>query len=1004
MEAMELFREAGEGQRQRPPSLSQRQREGSWDESVRSPNRLLFSRPPSSLASSPPLSARNIEASPLSLPSAPTHDPRIASSPRLTSTFNSTSSNGRGRSLDATGEMSGRQELNEEALEELEDDDDEVEEMAEEHNLSSVKLAVETVMPERLETMQLIEVTRNVCFTAMQDMVHRLAHCPTHVKAIGGPAKMDRLVRAADEVSAALLLRSSPVNEEAASPQQMIENLAFVIERTKEDTDLSGSQSTSLADEVSLLKALSALLVTLDPVQRQATLDQSGSPALSGQSDKSSASPLRALGGAGPTQRDTRSPQLVSRHSTSHPPSAVASSPSSSREELRNPFADEELKPQAGVSDERWRDRMHGASNDVSRLSRFLDEVERRCNEMGLSTPAALDPCALSAEQTIAGQLSSTGKAKDPTEGDASLLRAQITSCRTLLALRKPDGTNLGISQRRSLSPLSHSPTYALSQRSSRASSPSLCTASDTPAGDPTGEAFAAGMGVGGPRSLSRLSGQSGRSGVSFVPQPPALLRRASTKSESGRSQGLHSPPPRYSEDSARSWANVTFPQPFGGVDTDASPLHMGTYRRRRSASSDISHGFLHGPPAYATDGYQSLSADRKDSSSASSLLASSEATMTATRPPKSSHYSEKDLGRSHGGSEMTAAPMHPAQELKLVQSSIDRLYEATPQLADQRAGLPDPARRAMQREDDFAHMVERISKIGRFDDQRAAPPTPTSMRATGSNEELFSPSTSSSSQSHTVTSTTKSRRFPSVGSISLGSLAIRRASHLLDTGMYRNVKGKERKQDADTEDHADFEEVAAQLHAASMRGLDDQRASNPLLRNRSLSRSKGRAVQSGMLQTSRSELDTLSSSQDGLPLSDGELRTSLDQHSAPRRGRSKLAAMGIEVSLICAKICSTKMTDPSPCSLRATKKMTFSTLLVSIPRCAGCPIKTPSCVRLASLSRRRLLGPLTRARIDRLRRILAAPTRAKASRRITAVLPMLLLHPLCVRVSRRTL
>lgn len=989
--------------------------EGSLDHHAKSPSQILPTPPTFTLTPSQSVSATTVDSTYASLPSVPTHDPQMTHRSRRSldlpivhsalsaGAMNRSSSSPKAHALTSnialkprhhsvsSGSAHSTAHLNlrnaekdeeeyqencqeeEEELEELEDTDDEVEEMAEEHD--HVRESEEMITLDRLETKQLVELTRNICLSFVQSLLNVMASNVTYTRLIGGSTRMEKLSKAADEACASLFNSNTRSNQEENKTQRSIERLAVLvvnvadeIESSSNSTSASGHSNTAM-DDIKLVRALSTLLASLDPDKLQGTLSQASSPSssshvypapgISAESWQRAPSHRNSISGS--SSGDLRSPTSATHWPTNTngitSNNTLTPSPSSSREELRNPFSDEEMRvpqncgsssnlaysinPTVGI-DERWRDRAFtlGGSNassngEVQRLIRLFDEVERRCHD----SPTY--------ERGVEHH------DHRPQTSEAASLQAQIGAGRSLLVTRRSELLlNINPGRQRSISPSSPSPTFGRSRRSSRASSPAFNTGPphEQIAGDPTGEAIVAGMMAGGLGAANRSKNPSNRNSIGFMPTPPQLVRRNSTKSE--RTFGLHSPPPRYSEDSTRTWASVTFPALTGqeaGVGNITGQTvvtsHNEPHRRRRSASSDISTGFPSGPPAYATDSFVTAHNSEKEGSRSSSLFSPSESTMAGTISrggiPKS-YQNEKEalaaadeVSPARKSTRMEQAPtdaalksMHPAQELKILQNGIDRLMESAPQMNDQRVGPPDPQRRANQRESDLNQMVERMSKAGRLDDQRAAPP----MQALGSttrtsvNDRMpkesvsgvggsnssgvgFSPVTSTvESMVHTTESghhtsnekSLRSRRFPSVGSISLGSLAIRRASQLLDNGL-RSSKGKERVEQSNSpvsekraiDDLADFEDVSSRLATASMRGLHDQRSAPPRknsISKRTHSRILSKEFYDAHASSSISSNAAMERQRDSFDSDDG-------LPAPPRKGKSKLASMGFDTA-----------------------------------------------------------------------------------------------------------
>lgn len=782
-------------------------------------------------------------------PVAPTHDPRIRQEVAIVAKGNqeeaAPGSHGQGDEEEEE-EKEEREDEIEEVLEELQDD--EIEEMADEGWGSYDSLS--NLLDQEMETTALLSAAQFVCIATIQSLLRSLSCSTSQTAMLGGKEAVDTLIRASDDAATSTLAAktsagpatASSVNGSQTGAARPIDRLSSLL-----DHAIVAGLSADGAEDSSLLTALKDVVAAINAtnltVDEQVLADfylETASPTTS---QNSSISPGDLASPASYSQQQQTRPPWVTASSRTVPSSSLAgSSPSISREELRNPFMDSDLRPQSSLSEDRHRDRTDREADTFLRLVKIMDSLNKRCTEVVASFdwPAQRVKArgAIDSEDHLPDKSLHEEVVKTWTN-----LQSLSKNAQELLVNRRIQALNADL-RRKSGSPVSYSPSYSPSRgRSRRNSVTSLnsqpASLGSLEAGDPTGEAVAAGVGVGATRSLSRLSSPSTRNppGVSASHPSPLvgslLSRRGSTKSEGTASYSVHSPPPRYSEDSVRLWST--------GSREAETALHEGV-RSARTSSDHHSSLSTRTLPAYnTTDAAYQSTLDKKDSSSSSLTRFDSNTRSTkmdggSERSRSASDTANMVVNSQHRAqsSISTSTSEHQArtsQDLNMVQTSIDRLYSAVPQLNDQRVSSPtDAKQRQAQKRDEMLQLVERLSKGGRMEDQRAMPPAESSHRQSVASSP-YSAGEGASTLTSAPSAPMNGRLAKRLGSISFSSLSLRRAASVLGS----ESKGKEKERTVDgletlssASSRADLDDLlplAAQVQAATDRGYEDQRA-----------------------------------------------------------------------------------------------------------------------------------------------------------------------------------
>jgi len=797
-------------------------------------------------------------------PAVPAHDPRNVLKRPNTAAVEGLPEHTEGvvvkKPLDdnKVGKMRNEEEM-EEVLEELQDD--EIEEMADEGGYSYDSLA--QLLGQELETLPLLNAVQSVCIGAIQSLLRSMSANSSQIPMSGGKEAVESLIKASDTAAASVMsahatsaATSADIQWDSENPLQ---NFSTLLKQTQFST---AGMEADIIEDVSLLTALRDLIIsinttksTVEELDGQLQLEnmEAVSPT-SSQASSMSPKDMSAINPASLSQQQLRAQRVqgLGRLTIGAPSSSlIGSSPSMSREELRNPFSDSDTRPQSALSEDRYRERTDRDLESSTRLMKMLDNLDKRCIEIvaGLSS---------SVKGTIATERSEETSFKDKEEVVKTWRQLQSLSkgTRDVCANRRSSASTLPSlleTRRGSGSPNTYSPTYSPSRgRSRRNSGTSLysvtaASLNSIEAGDPTGEAVAAGVGVGARRSLSRLSNNSNRGGHSATGLPSTssplmgslVSRRESTKSDGTASYSVHSPPPRYSEESSRNWAGIGWSLPEGDREVDVNVGGMQEFTRTRSQSSGDQSAFsTRVLPAYNTnDATYRSSIDKKGSSTSSLIRFDSNNLPTKVEEKGERSRSASDGAKMSGmiggslalqgikanqfNASASEYQARTSQDLSMLQASIDRLYSAVPQLEDQRSCSPlEIKQRQAQKQDEMLQLIEKLSKGGRMEDQRAMPPMESSNRISS-----VAASPDLSAEASSGGAPLNSRLAKRLGSITFGSLSLRRAASAL--GSEGKGKERERVDDAAFEENvnrADYEDLVNQVQAARDRGYEDQR------------------------------------------------------------------------------------------------------------------------------------------------------------------------------------
>lgn len=741
----------------------------------------------------------------------------------------------------------------EEVLEELQDD--EMEETTDVRSFSSDS-ATHLLGQEGIETLSLVESTQLVCISTIQSLLRSISINPAQTATLGGKEILDLITKASDTAA----ISNAPSTTETRAyirleGPQSIENLVAILEHIP----TQGAEGVATNDDVGLLASLRDLVASLNVAKQSADLLDSrylqveSNDMISPTTSQASSISPKEL--PSPTSMSLQQAKVLrlhrlGRHYVSSGSSPlISSSPSTSREELRNPFSDVVTRSPVS-SEERLREKGDRDVDNATHFVRILRNLDKRCNEVlgsleipTLTAPPKASPASLSPANPAGKEDGS----KEKLISSWTQVRNLSKNTQKLVASRRTSLLALNLETRRgSISPISYSPTYSPSRgRSRRNSSTSrnspAATLNQLEGGDPQGEAMAAGVGVGAPRSLSRISHASSPSsttnamGLLSSPGPSGgivVTRRGSTKSDMTTSGSVHSAPPRYSEDASRNWSE-------SGLNNNTESDSSAVKRRDRQSSGDMSDYSIKTLPAYNSMDSAYQSARERKGSSTSSLAkydnkmlpfreredkdeqrrSLSDRTRVTGMPSSSSRQANLT---NQTGTASTEYIARTSQDLRMVESSIERLYSAVPQLHDQRASNPTEIRERQSQ--NVLLLIEKLAKSGRMEDQRAVPPTEAVNRIPSV---AASPETTANMMaSQTTPSPTNNRLARRLGSINFGNLSLRIASG--------KGKEKERVNNSTSEVGEDLSQEASlddlfpladQVQAASQRGFDDQRA-----------------------------------------------------------------------------------------------------------------------------------------------------------------------------------
>jgi hypothetical protein len=524
-------------------------------------------------------------------------------------------------------------------------------------------------------------------------------------------------------------------------------------------------------------------------------------------SNSSSASPKDVPPSPFSSQSSSQRVYGLGRQNASSSP-IVSSSPSKSREELRNPFSDPAARSHNVASEDRLRHRNDHDADSMSQMNKLLREVEKRCDEVTFSMKMTVSP-----SEAVAGMSQESKKRLLETWLN---LQQVSRSIQKSVATRRSSPHYLDV-RKGSHSPIACSPSYSPSRNRSRRNSTASQQSASTSlhsneGGDPVGEATAAGVGMGVTRHFPGNSSTSVRTGsgstIAFLPSSTSILmgsphtRRESTKSESIA-------PPRYSDDSARKWSESVH---------DASREAESSTRQQRERQgstgnmSDISARTL---PAYNSNDmpYQKLSTSSSSLNKLDlhNMLPRDEKKRNLSTADSNAGMSQQPLQRATSAEEYSA---RTSQDLRMVESSIERLYSAVPQLDNQRASSPTEIKQRQSQ--DVLGLIDQLTKSGRMEDQRAVLPVETLQR----NASVPASTAVSQTSDTAPQGTTKLGRR--LGSISLGrSLSMRLVSSVLGS----DGKGKEKERSSDAHD----DQSAATLPSTNLNGLPSRKKPSKL-------------------------------------------------------------------------------------------------------------------------------------------------------------------------------
>ncbi|UZJ52809.1 hypothetical protein CBS101457_002129 [Exobasidium rhododendri] len=752
-------------------------------------------------------------------------------------------------------EEAGELEEEEEFMEELEDD--EIEQMDIEGGLSYDSAS--HLVDYKVETMPLLSSSQSICIEAIQSILRSGSYNSTQEFMSGWREKM--LKASSDVVEVSETLPASPV---VSSKYNLLHNELAIQELNillkQLQVHLTDMEADTFEDAILLIPlghVLTSLQVakrTIDIVDSRNQTSELNSPSASHSSSGSPKDATFLTSTASSQQQQQQQHNRAQRglaygrsSNTGPLSSLIGSSPSTSREELRNPFSELEARPQSAMSDERGRERTDREADIYTRVVRVLENVEKRCKEVTLN---------------LRSRQESGSKERWATDSDveSGLMEHVVKTWLRLQDLSK-DTRDLFVSKRshasssssnfevrRNSGPLaSYSPTYSPSRgRSRRSSGASLGSAKGASLhsfdinDELIDEAIAAGVGVGAQRSLSRLSNRSARLRTPSIPGIASSSHYANnsllSRRESAKTEGTSSQPPRYSEDPSRGDFDYGWAVAEGYREADSSGEHQQGLRNRRQSSGDQSAYSVRTLPAYNTqlEAAPIHSTDKKKNSSGTSL---SHLDYQGLSPSKIEEGAESRTDATQSSTVTGTSADHlrasfsthrarSTQDLTIIQASIERLYSAVPQLENQRASSPlNVQQRQAQKQDEMVELIEKLGKAGRMEDQRALHPTESSSGKP--------PSIAASPEAtgfEGSTGTFKNARIAKrLGSINFGSLSMRRATSLLGT----EGKGKEPERfviaakdgkEADVSfDH--LLPLAKQIQVANERGYQDQKA-----------------------------------------------------------------------------------------------------------------------------------------------------------------------------------
>jgi hypothetical protein len=752
------------------------------------------------------------------LPSVPTYDPRRNS--KMSETEAERTDGGHGETQEGVEDSAGeadfeKEEAEEEEIEEVMEElqDDEIEEMVNEEGRSFDSYT--QIVGQELETMPLLIAAQSICVGTMQSLVRSVLANFNQESTVGSREVVDNLIKASDAIAVAVTAPASSVSLRLVDNQPdngAFQTLNLVLKQVQIG---STGLEADVVDDADLLLSLNDVMAEIQTAK--ATLDNVESPLRNDLGEPTSPIPTivspnikETTTAAAAVATTTTAQQQQSRGQRGYGFGRtntggslslhVGANPSTSREEFRNPFSDFAARPQSALSDDRWRERTDRELENSMKIVKVLEYIETRCGEVIESLSVQAE-----GEERVDSANSKNGKNAKQWKQLQQVCKAARDRFASRRTSASPTLPKLDM-RRGSGSPTPYSPTYSPSRgRSRRSSAASMNSVIATSSlnnfdmnGESTGEAIAAGVGIGAQRSLSRLSNHSVRSGSnaglgsSSNPFMGTLLaRRESAKSEISPSYSAQFPPPCYSEDSMRNGSYAAWSVADMNRESDAASGMMEG--RRRQSSGDQSVFSTRTLPAYiasTNDATHGAVADKKDSS----------ASLAKPDSDGVGHQTSvgTDLTHQQDFHALSAHHARTSQDLTVLKASIDRLYSAVPQLDDQRALSPvDAKERQAQKQDEMLELIEKLANGGRIGEGSSG-------------------------------GSMNGRLAKKLGSISFPYISLRRANSALGT----EGKGKEKeKRDAGEQGSStrsgpeDASSLTNEAHVSRERGLRDQRS-----------------------------------------------------------------------------------------------------------------------------------------------------------------------------------
>jgi hypothetical protein len=443
------------------------------------------------------------------------------------------------------------------------------------------------------------------------------------------------------------------------------------------------STGSPALDNLNLATALAALLSGLDRVREPAASGgNSGSADGDTSLTRSETGRASQMSGPGMTRRN--------RQGSAGNISAMYSSPSASREELRDPFAESAQSEQ-----------------DVfTHLHSLMGHLVLRCSPRapigsplmanGRGSPLLHSPSPPSSAPFYPAQSTLSSARNTPADAASATLddSASWKQLSQLLGI-----TRELVAAQRLVQPhprsILDSPSLSYRSRSRHGSTTSSLNG-DLMLEEPVRARSRLSMHSTGSQAHAALAQSPRLSPANFpLAQERIHHRSPSLKRESGSAVTHGHLPPRYSEESLRAWTTPA----VAGASSPTAKLNDAA-RRDSVLSASSTNASL---PAYA-----------------SHLPSGSREEKKLLLDEKSRPEAIPEMQRPEVSSATSAYAARTSQDLRVVESSIDRLYSAVPQLDDQRVALSPRLQRDAKLED----VVERLARGGRMEEQRAAPVT----------------------------------------------------------------------------------------------------------------------------------------------------------------------------------------------------------------------------------------------------------------------------------------